>query len=425
MEDFFKQFRENLENRPEPSFEEGDWRALEKKLARVGKKPPLAFAWWWAIPFLLLLLGANAFMLLEQRRVNQKIYALENVRDTVYHNRVVYITDTIYRARVVRETIPAPSFPGLAMASSNIGWRPGTAFYGPGRLLTAGQPQAGLFPTEGAGPYTPPAGLLPEKEGHLPAAGTDREETITLQHFPGILQPLPPAPAALMSGPAGKEAELPVGTVLHRSRRPLMYYLYPLRPKGLQLGAYGGGMAPLGNNLHQGSGFLAGVQALVEFSPSLRLWSDASYYKLFMEADRMDDALGVPVIDPPSDELAFVKADLLMPSFQFSAGMQYTLLAESRWRPFLGAGYAVVSILPHDVIYDFKNADHSTEWNLDTRVQSSSWQRGFVLLQAGVEYGLSGHWTGRLGLDYRSQGSAESFLSPRFIGARGGLLYRF
>ena len=57
MDKFYRQFKENLEKRPEPAFEEKDWRAMEKLLAEESKTKRVLPLWWFYLPFLLLTLG--------------------------------------------------------------------------------------------------------------------------------------------------------------------------------------------------------------------------------------------------------------------------------------------------------------------------------------------------------------------------------
>nr|MBP6827243.1 hypothetical protein [Saprospiraceae bacterium] len=118
MEDIFKQFRDNLERRPEPSFEEQDWQDLQKRLDRKRKKQAAGFAWQWlALPGFLLLLTTNMLLFLQLRQANQKIARLEMQQDTIVLTRLIYRTDTIYQIRVIRE--PSSEYiPALTSASS-------------------------------------------------------------------------------------------------------------------------------------------------------------------------------------------------------------------------------------------------------------------------------------------------------------------
>ncbi len=423
MDDFFKQFRDNIENRPEPSFEEGDWRKLENRLAEQGQRRPAALAWWWAVPLLLLLAGANAFMLLEQRKVNRKIYALESIRDTVYQTRVIYLADTIYQTRVVKEK--APAFPHWGFSSFYLPFGSPGAVPGLVPLFPEGLPAEGLMLSASALLHSPFVEQRHQEGGQALAAPPEEAPTAGGRYYASLLEPLSPAGLHQLPDPAGGIAEIPLEPALSKRKRPLLYYLYPLRPKGLQLGLHAGGVLPVGHKMNPVSGFSGSMEVAVEFSPNLRMWADASYFNILLETDEMDEAMGVPVIMPPSDDLAFVKAEVIMPSFQFSAGMQYLLLAGNKLSPFVGLGYAAVSLLPHDVVYDFKNPDNETEWNLDMRVQNSRWYSGFVLFNAGAEYQFSEHCSARMGAGYRAYWNNTSLLSPRMFSLRGGVLYSF
>ena len=64
-DDFFKSLKENLENRPEPAFQEGAWKAMEKQLVE-SKEVEKTSAWtgkWWLPLLLLLLLSIAIFAL--------------------------------------------------------------------------------------------------------------------------------------------------------------------------------------------------------------------------------------------------------------------------------------------------------------------------------------------------------------------------
>src|SRR5262245_18424900 len=107
MEDFLRRFRENLERRPEPAFEERDWEDLHGRLDRHGKKRRPAAAWWWVVlPFLLLSSGPTAFFYHKMKEARRQIDAMAMKRDTVFLTRTISRADTIYRTRILREYLP-------------------------------------------------------------------------------------------------------------------------------------------------------------------------------------------------------------------------------------------------------------------------------------------------------------------------------
>lgn len=425
MDDFFKQFRENLERRPEPDFEEKDWRGMEKLLDAQGGKQLPVLAWWWVMPFLLLLLGANVFMLLEQKKVNRKLQEAVMLRDTVYQTRVIYHTDTIYRTQVIREeTASGVRAGGPAIIFTPAG-RQGGGYPAFSSLWSAGQPSAGLFLPGEARPYSALPGFRQERKEEQDAGQDNRLGPEEPHSVHALLAPLPSGNQPLLLPEKTFETEgLPAPTITKR-RRTLMQLLYPLRPKGLMLGGGGGGAFPLGPALSRQAGGLAGVQVAVEFSPHIRMWMNASYFRIHIETDRMDESIGVPPVDPPSDDLIFSKAELAQPTLQLAAGMQYLFSGEGKWTPYLGLGYGAASLLPHDVVYEFRNPATEAEWNIDIRVAGRSWQTGFLLFQAGVEYEFSRRWSGQLGVNYRTNWNPAGSHSTRILGAGIGLMYDF
>jgi hypothetical protein len=107
MKDFFSQFRDNLNSRPEPEFDPQDWQNLERRLDESPEKRRLVLPvfWWLALPLGLLLLCSNAAFWVEIRRARQTIERLENRRDTVFLTKIIRQTDTVLLTRVLRQTV--------------------------------------------------------------------------------------------------------------------------------------------------------------------------------------------------------------------------------------------------------------------------------------------------------------------------------
>ena len=101
MEDFFDKFKDNLENRPPPEFEERDWNDLEQKLERADKPNKQFAMMWFLLPLLLLLLGSNGYWVYKLSLQTTKPTQLIIKTDTIWKNSVVYQTDTIYRTQVI------------------------------------------------------------------------------------------------------------------------------------------------------------------------------------------------------------------------------------------------------------------------------------------------------------------------------------
>jgi len=84
MEDFLKQFRDNLERRPEPVFEEHDWQDMQSRL-ESDRATPKAWVWWWmAVPFMFLLTGSNAFFFWHPSRTVDGLLLLQPGKPTAH-----------------------------------------------------------------------------------------------------------------------------------------------------------------------------------------------------------------------------------------------------------------------------------------------------------------------------------------------------
>ena len=87
-------------------------------------------------------------------------------------------------------------------------------------------------------------------------------------------------------------------------------FLNNTRPKGFLVGINGGWASPFNNNLEGKQGYTLGLHTAISFSPNLQMWLDASLINTEFSVEKMDAALGVPSIQPPSDDLTFVKAEV-------------------------------------------------------------------------------------------------------------------
>ena len=117
MDDFLKQFKDNLDNQPEPVFEQKDWQSLNNRLNEQRQKRPFTTWLLWVLtPMFLMSLLANGFQFKERVTTSQKMAFLESrfdsvVRhtlvvqvDTVYKINTTYQRDTVYKTKIVRET---------------------------------------------------------------------------------------------------------------------------------------------------------------------------------------------------------------------------------------------------------------------------------------------------------------------------------
>ena len=444
MEDLFKQFRDNLESRPDPAFEEHDWKDMQARLERDGLNRPTIFSWWWvAVPFMLLMTGTNSFFFWQWKKAEKQFSTLEIKRDTVFHTQVIHTTDTVYRTRIVRERVVEYKT-SYAQERSDAFGRTGS-LGNPrkgGELNESRKKEMGNAPlaqnagteqfipnTQKVGADEAISGIQNVKTGNADLASVPAKADETVEDQPTLQNttPLPLGgihPVEYRRKPLKLtycDALLPA----KKHRKSISDHLYAARPKGFQLGASGGFAYPFGSGLDFKSGYSIGLHTAVEFTPNLRLWVDAAYYKTLFVTDRMGDGKGVPIEAAPSNEYIFLQAEVQQPFLQYSAGMQYLFQTKHRVKPFVGLGLGTISLLPYDVIYEFKNTTLNVEWDLEKTINRQGVITNFLVLPVGLEYGFSKHWNAQLQATYRYNWKGTGVQSPNMLGIQGGLNYRF
>jgi hypothetical protein len=422
MDDFYKQFRDNLENRPEPPFSEGDWKDLEMRLDAQGKKRRGFFSWWWIVaPVLFLLMGSNTLFFFGLKKANEKLSALELRKDTVFQTKLISKTDTFFQTKILYSTlveyVPASFAPSLTTAQLQP-----FLFDEPGSSTVIYKKQSPLYRSEGS--LNPTFTIQPTFKENI----NDSTNEILKDDAPDRLITLDMAKLerrAFLDMHDSSELLLRENDLRKRKqKRAFSDHLYTLIPKKFQAGLSGGFAYPFKEDLSHQSGYSAGLQASAEFSPTIGMWMDVSYFKINFETTQMDETLGVPVIDSTLTNFKFMHARVPQVSIQYSVGLNYIFNTGGKWKPFAGVGYGAVSVLPHEVVYEYSNEDLGIDWNLDARVERKELFTNFLLLRAGLDYKISDHLNMQLRASYRSRNESKGFQFPEIIGLQSGLMYR-
>ncbi len=412
MEDFFKQFRKNLERRTEPAFEERDWLDMQKRLDQADDKRPAGFAWWLlAIPALLILGASNFLFYVKIQQANQKISLLETRKDTVFHTRVVYMRDTVFQIQVIRENQGNGLYAGITAFSNSYSAQM--------------RSERELIPIDHQLQTTLPEPYRLEKKintldntAHDMALTKKQATKANIKILPTI--GLSPFPSSIPVLP-----EISVAPISVQRKKTFRQLIHPICPKTFQFGITGGWVLPFNKGLSGQKGYSAGIEAIIGFSPNLGMWADAAYQNVRFETDEMNEAKGIPIVFPPSDAFSFVKAEVPQPSFQFSIGIQYLFPVKHAFKPYIGAGYSAVSLLPYEVIYEFKDEILGVEWNYDKEIIRHELLNNFLVFRGGLEYQLLKHWNAKIQANYRVNLGKTDFYTPKMFGIQGGLYHSF
>ena len=396
-----------------------------------------------AVPFMLLLTGSNAFFFWQWKKAEQQVSSLEIRRDTVFHTRVVYTTDTIYRIRVIREKVVEYQTAYTSRQSD---------FLIGGNELSVSANGTGLVNKQFSGledALTGQKGQVDPLHSRAEDLETDKEAATTQNQQSGNGDPTnrPPNGGQGLADQSIEQNTTPLHTdgihaveyprktfdlpyfkvslTAKKHRKTFYDHLSTARPKGYQVGISSGMAYPFGRGVDFKSGYSIGGHGALEFSPNLRLWVEAAYFKTLFLTNRMGADLGVPPEAPPSNDYVFLQAEVPQPFVQYTAGMQYLFRSKHRLKPYVGLGLGAISLLTYDVVYEFKNSTLGVEWNLDVPIHQKGLISNFLVLPVGLEYGFSKHWNAQIQANYRYNWKETGMRSPDMFGIQGGLNYRF
>ena len=105
MDNFFDEIKDNLENRPQPEFEESAWLAMQNKMQEEDHPQRRAAGWWWLSWFVIPLLLSNGWMYVQMEKTEVLLHKMELQRDTIYKTQIIYQTDTIYQSNISQQEI--------------------------------------------------------------------------------------------------------------------------------------------------------------------------------------------------------------------------------------------------------------------------------------------------------------------------------
>ena len=412
MDNFFKQFQDNLENRLEPPFEEKDWMALEKRLPPQKEKYPLSMWLLWGLaPLLLSSLAVNWFFYHQIKNTELEVTALNSRFETINSKTIVMQTDTIYKiqtnierdtiykTRILRETVVSylpPTFEGFQ--KNNLINPP----------INATQNIVDLQLKNNAFP--------------LNLKDNSNDNTLIFNSFEK-LNSIPIAPLKIKK----QNQLLALGNfpIIKNEHKMLSQRLEMLRPKDYSLGISAGLLFPFGDGLSRPSGFKWGLSSALFFSPNVSLWADAHYAQMSYQVDKMSDAIGVPVIPQPDRTYSFNRAIIKQPTIQYMAGIRYRFDSPKRWQSYIGLGFGAVTSLPYEVGYEFKNNSLGTVLDIDRIVKRHETQWGFLLFDVGFEKQLSKQYRWQIGADYRVKLTTSDLQRHKLLGIKSSIMYNF
>lgn len=389
MDKFLNQFKDNLENQPSPEFDEQDWADMQQLLNEQNKDSSKSVNYWsWAtVALLLLMIGSNSFILKKLGQADKQIHRLESTIDTLLLTRVINRTDTIYQL-INTPTIP-PS--NLDFINKNISQKTApknSSLFNQLHLhplpsFTKVEQQVDLLTSSQS-----ITSLLLQKASLINTNALLRKKEEPNTSF-SLLKPIdhvvPPLPSKnYQPFPSFSATQSP----FIKRKKSFRQLLYPMRPKGIELGlSYGFGLSLADYHKDQKIKQWE-VLAQIKFSQPVRLFIVYGYKNLNYESIKMGEKYGVPELAPSQDNFEFEEANFDQRIYSISTGLQYHFLAHKKWQSYIGLGYGLSRLTKNEILYSFKEpgtTNHSAA-ELANIVYDKANNLPFTIFKSGINY---------------------------------------
>ncbi|MEZ5044403.1 MAG: hypothetical protein R2828_31205 [Saprospiraceae bacterium] len=432
MDDFYKSLKDNLENRPEPHFEESAWNALDNQLNQLEQQKGRIVVWpWWSYVLLALLplsVILNGWLFWQNQQVATTPIttnaAMAPSVDTVFQTRFVYQFDTVHHTQIIEKQKLVPIGFGSSWKNRLQGdmefWTQRFSIQGNKSTDVSSVVTISEWLQSRAIDTAYPLAIHPDLGKPKGGAETNQEKGDKLSLMP--LQKL----GFLLDIPLQKENanayDLPIAAF--RPTRPP--FLSALRPQGLSIGLHGGVAYPFLERVEDEAAHYRGINLALQFPGHVELWGELGFQNINYKVYEMDEALGVPVKEAPVGGFTFYNALVLQSRLYYAGGLKYRFLhLGSRWRPVVEMGYSSLSFLPYEIYYEFQDPNIDNDIRLENHIDRKDGPTHYLITRAGYEMVLNKRWQWQIMGEFRYSLSENTFTNPHLLGLKAGLSYQF
>ncbi len=421
MEDFYDSIRDNLENRPEPSFKEDAWRAMEGTLSEYERSQARVVVWpWWSYVLLALLplsILLNAWLIWQ--RPDGSTNTLDAVEtyaqvDTILRTQVIYQTDTVVQTRIIRQLVAASPTRGLQP------WNPEMAVNLQGlkqrwslerldqeeavSLLTSSGLQTGFandnldLLREALGPKT-----NAKEQPQLANLGVD---ALPVKLDP-IVNQLPSLEGERMQG-------LPISGFTY-TPPPIWEQL---RPQGASVGAQLGVLLPTSMGMIDPHAFHRSFQLKLQLPNQLAIWSEFGLIDIKYRLEETGDRVDIASVDPPAANFEFQNVQVWQERTHLAVGLEYAFSNKRRRspRPVVALGYNALGFKPYEIFYEFIDSDTGTEIQVEKTIDRTDGPMHYLATRASYQWPIGRRGVWDLSLNYRRSLSDNRFTNPNMVG---------
>ncbi|NET32894.1 MAG: hypothetical protein F6K19_12900 [Cyanothece sp. SIO1E1] len=430
MEDFYDSIRDNLENRPEPSFKEDAWKAMEGKLSEYERSQARVVVWpWWSYAMLALLplsMLLNAWLIWQ--RPDGSTTSFDSVEtyvqvDTVLKTQLIYQRDTVVQTRIIRQLVD--SGPSRAQQP----WNPemANALLGLSRRWDAGQVNRELLSNSTLNPNgiqpTLANNLMLLRESLGPEAGSKEEtelatlgaELLPVQLNPVIAQ-LPTLEDEPMQG-------LPISGFSY-TPPPIWEHL---RPQGASVGTQMGILLPTSKGMIDPHAFQRGFQLKLQLPNQLAIWSEFALIDIKYRLEETGDRVDIADVDPPAPNFEFQNIQVWQERTHLAVGLEYAFSTRRRRapKPLVAIGYNALGFKPYEIFYEFLDSDTGTEIQVEESIDRTDGPMHYLATKASYQWPLGRRGVWDLSLNYRRSLNDNRFTNPNMVGLTSSFAWQF
>ncbi|MBX2871382.1 MAG: hypothetical protein KTR30_04765 [Saprospiraceae bacterium] len=420
MDDFYKNLKENLESRPEPSFKEEAWQDLEGRLNDYEQSQSRVVVWpWWSYALLALLplsVLLNAWLFLHKTDTSADSTIPQHtlaVVDTIVKTQIIYHTDTIIQTQVIRELVSRLG------ASNPPSWNAKLAMD-----LRQAADRFGAMETSSHS-ASPVASILSGRQAYLNSSlarlGTGPRLIVEAEPVPEE------APLGLSLLPAMAPQALKTDQsvlALDRPGLPISTFTYTpppiwekLTPQGMAIGAQIGALVPTTRDMADPHAFHRAVQLKVQLPNRWAVWGELGLIDIKYRVQETGETIDIPEIDPPAPNFDFQHVQVWQERTHLLVGLEYAFASRrGRARPTIAAGYNALGFKPYEIFYEFGDADTGTEIQVEKTIERTESPRHYLATRAGYQWPLGRRGLWDLSLNYKYSLNDNRFTNPNMVG---------
>ena len=428
MDEFYNQFKENLENRPEPEYQAADWEKLAQKL---DDKKPVVVPFWkrWgpaaaAAALLLLLSNAGLFYMLWQTNddmvtISKKIE--QSTVDTILIKETIVYRDTLY---IVNES--ENSLPNFGAAAQYRFAQKTAPIMADMPLWNRRFSSDGFLKEKGIQASLLNDPIAWESRDGLLSNGNPNDGLLdddAVENLWGVLNPFVHTFDLFpVNFPDPKMPE-PDYTAKKKTSIPTSVYFTPTSFSvggGAQVNYVTSSLPVSGLN------YGLGAQVEVRLPRGLGLEGGIGFNLMQLRPDANADLSIYPSVAPsnPNDEFKYLTINWMQ--LQYNLGMNYAFSVSEDWQVKLGGGVMARQFLNQDYIFEFIDTA-GAEYYLQQENYATGFGMNSYYIKAGTIWQWNKQWSLHTGLYYQQdfKDAHPQLLDLQEVGLRISVLYDF